>query len=102
MTRALDLTREWPVPTVAAAVVRHGTVLDEIGPVDHLFRLASVGKTLTAWVCLIGVEEGIISLSDPVGPDDGSERTLTRMALIQTGSARSVSRPEGIWPCSLD
>ncbi len=79
MGRALDLTGEWPVPTVAAAVVRHGSVLDEIGPVDHLFRLASVGKTITAWVCLIGVEEGIISLSDPVGPDDGSERTLRHL-----------------------
>ena len=79
MTRALDLTREWPVPTVAAAAVRHGTVLDRIGPVDHLFRLASIGKTLVAWACLIAVEEGTVSLSDPVGPDDGSERTLRHL-----------------------
>ncbi|MGA9275543.1 serine hydrolase domain-containing protein [Ilumatobacter sp.] len=84
MTRALDLTSEWPVPTVAAAAIHKGTVVDAIGPGDHLFRLASISKTITAWVCLIGVEEGIIDLADPVGPDDGTGRTL-RHVLAHAG-----------------
>lgn len=79
MTRPLALTAEWPVPTVAAAVSRRGTVLDAIGPTDRPFRIASLGKTLVAWACLIGVEEGIVSLDDPVGPDDGHHRTLRHL-----------------------
>lgn len=79
MGRALELTAEWPVPTVAAAVVADGTVADRIGPTAHLFRLASIGKTITTWACLIGVEEGIIALDDPVGPDDGERRTLRHL-----------------------
>lgn len=79
MTRALELTAEWPVTTVAAAVVDSGHVVDRIGPGDHLFRLASIGKTITAWACLIGVEEGIVSLDDEVGPDDGERRTLRHL-----------------------
>ncbi|WP_040495754.1 serine hydrolase domain-containing protein [Ilumatobacter nonamiensis] len=79
MTRALELTAEWPVPTVAAAVIDRGHVVDRVGPTDHQFRLASIGKTITAWACLLGVEEGIVSLDDPVGPDDGHERTLRHL-----------------------
>lgn len=78
-TRALDLTNGWPVPTVAAAVLRDGQVLDVIGPADRPFRLASIGKPIVAWACLIGSEEGIISLDDPVGPDDGHHRTLRHL-----------------------
>jgi len=85
MTRALELTTEWPVPTVAAAVIHDGAVVDHIGPTHHLFRLASIGKTLTAWTCLIGVEEGIISLDDPVGPDDGARRTLRHLLSHASG-----------------
>lgn len=79
MTRALDLTAGWPVPTVAAAVVQHGEIIDAIGPGDHSFRLASISKTIVAWACLIAVEEGVIDLSDSVGPDDGSGRTLRHL-----------------------
>lgn len=77
--RALDLTTGWPVPNVAAAVLRNGVVLDATGPTDHQFRLASIGKTIVAWACLIGVEEGIITLDDPVGPDDGHHRTIRHL-----------------------
>ena len=98
MTRALELTSEWPVPTVAAAVSRRGEVLDTIGPTDRAFRIASLGKTLVAWACLVGVEEGIVSLDDPVGPDDGHHRTLRHLLSHAGGygfdAGDNISAPE--------
>jgi CubicO group peptidase (beta-lactamase class C family) len=65
---AVELTRSWPVPTVAAAVVAaDGSVHDSIGPTDRPFRLASLSKLFTAWAVLIAVEEGTVFLDQPVG-----------------------------------
>ena len=58
----------WPVPHVAAvAVDAAGRVVEARGETDRPFRLASISKPLTAWATLIAVEEGIVSLDDPVG-----------------------------------
>lgn len=65
--RSLQLTAEWPVPTVAAAVLLPNEHLESIGDVDHRFRLASISKMLTGWATLIAVEEGIVALDEPVG-----------------------------------
>jgi CubicO group peptidase (beta-lactamase class C family) len=69
--RALERIDTWPVPHAAAAAV----VRDPEGRIDvathgdprHRFRLASISKPLTAWATLVAVEEGIVSLDDPVG-----------------------------------
>ena len=45
MIRALDQLREFPVPTVAGAVLVDGAIADSAGPLDHRFRLASIAKT---------------------------------------------------------
>jgi CubicO group peptidase (beta-lactamase class C family) len=68
VTRALDLVRSWPVNNVAAAVIADGAVIDHEGPSDRLFGLASISKPIAAWAMLVAVEEGIVSLDDPVGP----------------------------------
>lgn len=98
VTRALDLTNGWPVPTVAAAVIRDGQVLDVIGRADQPFRLASIGKPIVAWACMIGAEEGIISLDDPVGPDDGHHRTIRHLLAHAGGygfnEGDSITAPE--------
>ena len=74
---ALRLIDEWPVDTVAVAVVRaDGTVLGERGPVDRPFRLASVSKLLTAAGVLLAVEEGALGLDDPAGPPGATVRHL--------------------------
>jgi CubicO group peptidase (beta-lactamase class C family) len=66
--RALEQVSTWPVPTAAAAVVlADGTVVGTVGAVDHPFRLASLTKPLAAWATLVAVEEGTVSLDDPVG-----------------------------------
>lgn len=69
--KALALVDTWPVEHVAAAVVRaaNGPV-DTIGDVDRRYALASVTKPLTAWAIMVGVEEGIVSLDDPIDRAD--------------------------------
>jgi CubicO group peptidase (beta-lactamase class C family) len=64
---ALDLTADWPVPQVSAAVLRSGAVIDTVGDARHVQRLASLSKPMAAWAILIAVEEGAIELDQPVG-----------------------------------
>jgi CubicO group peptidase (beta-lactamase class C family) len=63
----LQATLRWSVPTVATAVLRHGTLVAGIGAAGHVFRLASISKPMTALATLIACEEGVVSLNDPVG-----------------------------------
>jgi CubicO group peptidase (beta-lactamase class C family) len=65
---------EWPVPHAAAAVIHHGSVVATHGEIDRVFRLASISKVITAWTCLIAVEEGSVSLDDAVGPPGSTLR----------------------------
>ena len=68
--RALHLVLDWPVEHVSAAVVRPAldpNATESIGDTEHVYRLASVSKPIAAWAVLIGVEEGAISLDQPVG-----------------------------------
>jgi CubicO group peptidase (beta-lactamase class C family) len=44
------------------------------GETDRTFRLASISKVITAWTCLIAVEEGSVSLDDAVGPPESTLR----------------------------
>jgi len=64
---ALDLTADWPVPHVSAAVLRGGEVVASIGDGDRVQRLASISKPMAAWATLIAVEEGTVELDLPVG-----------------------------------
>lgn len=60
---------DWPVPTVAVAVVASdGGVVDRHGDTTAAFRLASISKLLAAYAVLIAVEEEAVGLDDPAGP----------------------------------
>jgi len=65
--KALALTAQWPVPTVAAAVVLPDGTIESVGDLDHPFRLASIAKLLVGWTMLVAVEEGTVSLDQPAG-----------------------------------
>ena len=65
--QALRLTDSWPVDNVAVSVLRADGSTETSGDQDHLFRIASVAKTITTWACLVAVEEGIVALDQPVG-----------------------------------
>jgi CubicO group peptidase (beta-lactamase class C family) len=73
---ALDPTSSWPVPHVAASVLRSGSVVATAGDQQHRFRLASISKPITAWAALIAVEEGIVDLDTPMGQPDCTLRHL--------------------------
>lgn len=69
--RALHLTAAWPVDHVGAAVVvvpHEGSPhVDTCGDMDRSYRIASLSKPLAAWAALVAVEEGLLSLDQPIG-----------------------------------
>lgn len=73
---ALDAVTEWPVPTVAAAVVGPSGVLATHGDVGRPFALASVTKLLVARAAQVAVEEGVLELDTPAGPPGATVRHL--------------------------
>ena len=73
---ALDVLADWPVPTVAAAVVSPSGVLADRGDTRRRFALASVTKPLVARAAQVAVEEGAITLDTPAGPPGSTVRHL--------------------------
>lgn len=73
---ALDALSDWPVPTVAAAVVGPAGVLAQFGDVDRRFALASVTKPLVARAVQVAVEEGVVDLDTAAGPPGSTVRHL--------------------------
>ncbi len=73
---ALDVLDDWPVATVAAAVVGPSGMLASHGDARHRFPLASVTKPLVARAAHIAVEEGVVELGTPAGPPGSTVRHL--------------------------
>jgi CubicO group peptidase (beta-lactamase class C family) len=63
----LSLIDTWPVSHVAAAIITADGDVSSRGDTSHLFRIASLAKVVTTWAVLVAVEEGSISLDQPVG-----------------------------------
>lgn len=74
--KALDLSRSWPVEHRAVAVLRGGELVAMEGDASHTFRWASITKLLTAWATHIAIEEGSLTLDDPVGQPGCTLRDL--------------------------
>lgn len=66
----------WDVDNAAAAVVGPDGVLAHTGDPHRVYDLASVTKLLTAYACLIAVEEETIDLAAPVEPPGATVRHL--------------------------
>lgn len=73
---ALDELTDWPVSTVAAAVVAPSGVLAEHGDVRRRFALASVTKPLAARAAQVAIEEGVVDLDTEAGPPGSTVRHL--------------------------
>lgn len=75
--KSLAILDTWPVDNAAAAVIAaSGEVTGTHGDVRRVFPLASVTKTITAYAALIAVEEGVVELDTPAGPDGSTIRHL--------------------------
>jgi CubicO group peptidase (beta-lactamase class C family) len=74
----LALVASWPV--VAAVAVVDDDGVEAVGPVDEPFPWASVTKLLAALGVLVAVEEGIVALEDPAGPEGATLRHLVAHA----------------------
>lgn len=73
---ALRQIDDWDADHAAAAVVRPDGVVARRGPEDHVFRWASVTKLATALATLVAVEEGVVDLDEPAGPEGSTVRHL--------------------------
>lgn len=73
---ALRQIDAWGAEHAAAAVVRQEGVVARHGPEDHVFRWASVTKLATALATLVALEEGVVDLDEPAGPEGSSVRHL--------------------------
>ena len=92
---ALDLTDDWPVPHVSAAVLRGGEVVASIGDGDRVQRLASISKPMAAWAALIAVEEGIVELDLAVGqPGCTLRHLLAHAGGYGFDGGEAIARPE--------
>jgi CubicO group peptidase (beta-lactamase class C family) len=86
---ALEAVADWPVPTVAAAVVGPSGVLGTHGDTRHRFALASVTKPLVARAAQIAIEEGVVHLDTEAGPAGSTVRHLLAHA-----TGYSMNSPE--------
>lgn len=73
---ALATAHTWGADAVAVAVVGPEGVVAATGDQDQNFELASVTKLLTAYACLVAVEEGTLDLDGPAGPEGATVRHL--------------------------
>jgi CubicO group peptidase (beta-lactamase class C family) len=73
---ALRQIDDWDADHAAAAVVRPDGVVARRGPEDHVFRWASVTKLASALATLVAVEEGVVDLDEPAGPEGSTIRHL--------------------------
>jgi CubicO group peptidase (beta-lactamase class C family) len=114
---AFDLARGWVrdgvVPGVSIAVARHGQLLGTCvagkkaagggGPVDEqtLYSVASITKPFTAALVLRLVEQGIVSLDEPLGRlvPAGDARHLTLRDLLRhtAGLAKDDPAETELW-----
>ena len=73
---ALRQIDDWGADHAAAAVVRPEKVVARHGAEDHVFRWASVTKLASALATLVAVEEGVVDLDEPAGPEGSTVRHL--------------------------
>lgn len=91
---ALDLVADWPVPTVAAAVVGPEGIRAQTGPVTHQFALASVTKPLVARAAQVALEEGAVELATPAGPAGSTvEHLLAHASGLSMLSDAVIAKP---------
>ncbi|MFV0316513.1 MAG: serine hydrolase [Microthrixaceae bacterium] len=91
---ALAAVEAWGADTSCSAASDGTGVLATHGDIDHRFPVASITKLLTAWCCLIAIEERTIDLDEPAGPTGSTVRHLMSHASgLDFDSQRPLAAP---------
>jgi CubicO group peptidase (beta-lactamase class C family) len=101
---ALCQVAGWPADTAAVAVLGREGEVAALGPRDRVLRWASVTKLLTAYACLVSLEEGVLDLGELAGPPGATVRHLLAHAsglpfegdgppIAEPGTRRVYSNP---------
>ena len=91
---ALEEVADWPAANVAVAVVSEGSAEIRAHQPDREFGWASLTKLLTAEALLVGLEEGILDLDQPAGPEGSTIRHLAAHASgLAPDGERTLARP---------
>lgn len=90
--RAID---SWGARTAAACVLRADGSSATHGPQDVPLRWASVTKLLTGVAILVAVEEGIVDLDEPAGPEGSTLRHVLAHASGLAVDERNALMPPG-------
>ncbi|CAN5575025.1 serine hydrolase domain-containing protein [soil metagenome] len=93
LASALWSTGSWGASDVAAGVIGPDRILATVGDADRPFRLASVTKLLTAYACLVAIEEGTLDLDGPAGAPGCTVRHLLAHAGGYGFDTMPLSRP---------
>lgn len=88
----------WPVDHAAAAIITRdaaaGAPRHTEGDADAVFELASVTKLLVAYGALLAIEEGVVELDQPAGPEGATVRHLLAHASgLDFATPTVVARP---------
>jgi CubicO group peptidase (beta-lactamase class C family) len=84
---------DWPCPTVAAAVVDPSGTVTTHGDVTRRFPLASVTKPLVASAVWVALEEEVLDLDQPAGPEGSTVRHLLAHASGLGLDGVEIARP---------
>ena len=76
MAEILTPVDDWPVDTAAVGVTDAETTLETRGAVDQVLPFASVTKPLAAYAVLIAVQDRVLHLDEPAGPEGATVRHL--------------------------
>jgi CubicO group peptidase (beta-lactamase class C family) len=91
---ALQQVAAWPARRAAVGVVRADAELGAVGPRDEVLPWASVTKLLTALAALVAVEEGVVDVDAPAGPEGSTIRHLLAHASgLGPDEAKPIARP---------
>ena len=93
--KALEQVAAWPARRAAVGVTRADEELGAVGPRDEILPWASVTKLLTALAALVAVEEGVVDLDAPAGPERSTIRHLLAHASgLAPDELTPIARPE--------
>ena len=104
ISRAVDALRQIDDVAGARTLRRPSSRPDERrsrthGAAEHVFRWASVTKLATALATLVAVEEGVLDLDEPAGPEGSTVRHLLAHAIrprrSSAGAADRAARASG-------